>query len=53
MRGRQEAQPRSFLTIDVESRIRGDHPLPDVRKGVDVILLGMSDLLDQVDPNFG
>ena len=53
MRGRQEAQPRSFFLIDLESRIRGDRPLRDVKKSVDVIPLGMSDLLDQVDPNFG
>lgn len=53
MRGRQEAQGRLFFTIDVESRIRGDHPLRDVKKRVDAILLGMSELFDQAYPNFG
>lgn len=47
IRGRQKAQPRLFFTIDVESRIRADHPLRDVKRRVDLILAGMSDLFDQ------
>lgn len=36
----------------MESRIRGDHPLRDVKQHVDAILLGMSDLVDQAYPDF-
>lgn len=53
MRGRQEVQPRLFFTIDVESRIRADHPLRDVKKRVDGILFGISELFDQAYPKFG
>lgn len=53
MRGRQKVQPRLFFTIDVESRIRADHPLRDVKKRVDAILFGMSELFDQAYPKFG
>jgi transposase len=47
MRGRQKAQPHLFFTIDVESRIRADHPLRNVKRRVDLILAGMSDLFTQ------
>jgi transposase len=47
MRGRQEAQPRLFYSIDVESRIRPTHPLRDVKRRVDAILADMSSLFDQ------
>jgi len=44
MRGRQVPQGKLFFTIDVESRIRADHPLRALRCTVDEILGGMSEL---------
>ncbi len=38
MRGRKSDQPLMFFTIDVESRIRRDHPLRDLKRTVDEIL---------------
>lgn len=43
MRGRQDSQPALFYVIDVEARIRADHPLRAVKQGVDRILAGMHD----------
>jgi transposase len=43
MRGREEPQGKLFFTIDVESRIRSDHPLRALRRTVDEILAGLSD----------
>lgn len=42
MRGRQEPQGKLFFTIDVESRIRADHPLRPLKRTVDEILQGLS-----------
>jgi transposase len=43
MRGRQEPQGKLFFTIDVESRIRADHPLRALKRMVDDILRGLSE----------
>ena len=42
MRGRQDAQSGMFYVIDVESRIRDDHPLRPVKRMVDAELRRMS-----------
>ena len=46
MRGRADDQGQLFFTINVESRIRADHPLRSVKATVDRILDGMSTLFD-------
>jgi transposase len=38
MRGRKCDQPQMFFTIDVESRIRRDHPLRSLKRTIDEIL---------------
>jgi transposase len=38
MRGKKSDQPLMFFTIDVESRIRPDHPLRDLKRTIDGIL---------------
>jgi transposase len=38
MRGKKSDQPLMFFTIDVESRIRPDHPLRDLKRSIDGIL---------------
>lgn len=43
MRGYQNEQDQLFFTIDVESRIRPDHPLRPFKKRVDAILKVMTD----------
>lgn len=43
MRGYQNEQDQLFFTIDVESRIRPDHPLRPFKKRVDAILKAMTD----------
>jgi transposase len=43
MRGRRDPQPRLFYAIDVEARIRPDHPLRPIKAAVDRILAGLSD----------
>jgi transposase len=43
MRGRQESSAALFYVIDVESRIRADHPLRALKQAVDRILAGMHD----------
>ena len=45
MRGRKSDQPLMFYTIDVESRIRRDHPLRDLKRAVD-------DILRELGPRF-
>ena len=42
MRGRTEEQPDLFHVFNVEARIRADHPLRDVKRRVDAILMAMS-----------
>lgn len=46
MRGRRDPQPSLFYAIDVEGRIRPDHPLRPVKVAVDRILAGLSDRFD-------
>jgi transposase len=43
MRGRRDDQPKLFFSIDVEKRIRPDHPLRPIKLVVDRILGRMSD----------
>ena len=43
MRGRRDPQPSLFYAIDVEDRIRPDHPLRPIKVAVDRILAGLSD----------
>jgi len=38
MRGRKSDQPQMFFTIDVEARIRRDHPLRSLKRTIDEIL---------------
>lgn len=46
MRGKLPAQPMMFFAIDVESRIRPDHPLRPVKRMVDEELARMSGAFD-------
>jgi transposase len=46
MRGRRDPQPSLFYAIDVEDRIRPDHPLRPIKAAVDRILTGLSDRFD-------
>ena len=43
MRGRADRQPKMFFSIDLEGRIRPDHPLRPLKRVVDRILDGLSD----------
>lgn len=47
MRGRTEEQPDLFHVFNVEARIRADHPLRDVKRRVDSILMAMSPIFAQ------
>lgn len=47
MRGRQDAQSDMFYVIDVESRIRDDHPLRPIKGMVDAELRRMSGLFNR------
>jgi len=47
MRGRADEQPVLFHAFNVEERIRVDHPLRDVKRRVDAILVTMSPLFAQ------
>ena len=42
MRGRVDDQSKMFFSINVEQRIRKDHPLRPIRKTVDRILKALS-----------
>ena len=53
MRGPQDAQARLFFTIDVQSRIRADHPLRDIKLRVDRILAAMTGSFDQAYSGMG
>jgi transposase len=46
MRGRHDLQPALFYAIDVEARIRPDHPLRPIKAAVERILAGLSDRFD-------
>lgn len=47
MRGRKDTQAQFFYVIDVESRIRPNHPLRPLKKQVDAILAAMDELFSQ------
>ena len=53
MRGRADDQGQLFFTINVESRIRSDHPLRSVKKTVDRILKSLSPLFDEAYSSIG
>lgn len=53
MRGRKDSQTQFFYTIDVESRIRPDHPLRALKRSVDGILSGMDALFSQAYSKVG
>lgn len=53
MRGRADDQGQLFFTINVESRIRRDHPLRAVKKTVDRILEQLSPLFDDAYSSMG
>ena len=44
MRGRKNCQPQFFYTIDVEARIRADHPLRRLNQRIDQILASLEEL---------
>src|ERR1700709_252851 len=46
MRGKRDTQPPMFFVIDVESRIRPDHPLRPLKRMIDEELAKMSALFD-------
>src|SRR5262245_65473326 len=46
MRGRHDPQPSLFYAIDVEARVRPDHPLRPIKAAGDRILAGLSDRFD-------
>jgi transposase len=46
MRGHRDPQPSLFYAIDVEARIRPDHPLRSIKVAADRILAGLSDRFD-------
>ena len=46
MRGKRESQPPMFFVIDVEARVRPDHPLRPLKRTIDEELAKMSPLFD-------
>jgi transposase len=46
MRGRKNEQPQMFFVIDVNSRIRRDHPIRALKQSVDAILLELAPQFD-------
>jgi transposase len=53
MRGRENNQNQLFFTIDIESRIRDDHPLRSLKKRVDAILDSMDESFSSAYSKFG
>lgn len=47
MRGRKDSQTQFFYSIDVEARIRRDHPLRALKRKIDEVLAGLDALLSQ------
>lgn len=47
MRGRRDPQPQFFYAIDIESRIRPDHPLRALKRRIDDLLTGMDAIFAQ------
>jgi len=46
MRGKPDPRPSFFYAIDLEDRIRADHPLRPIKAAVDTILSEMGPLFD-------
>lgn len=46
MRGKSDRQGKMFFAIDLEGRVRPDHPLRAIKAAVDRILAGMSDAFE-------
>ena len=53
MRGRKSDQPQLFYTIDVESRIRPNHPLRALKLRIDAILENMDDVFSKAYGRMG
>ena len=53
MRGRKNSQPQLFYSIDLEDRIRDDHPLRPLKKKVDAILETLDPLFSQAYSKMG
>jgi transposase len=53
MRGRADSQLRMFFSINVEERIRKNHPLRPIKKVVDEILCGLSAQFDAAYSKLG
>ena len=53
MRGKQNSQPAMFFAIDLDDRIRADHPLRPIKRTVDTELARLSDLFDAAYANEG
>ena len=53
MRGRKDSQRQFFYSIDVEARIRQDHPLRVLKRRIDSILAGMDALFSQAYSEHG
>ena len=53
MRGRVDDQPMMFFSINVEERIRKDHPLRPIKKTVDRILKLLSDRFEAAYSRLG
>src|SRR4051812_32847979 len=53
MRGRKDSQTQFFYSIDVEARIRPDHPLRVLKRKIDSILAGMDALFSQAYSEHG
>lgn len=53
MRGRKDPQGQFFYSIDVEARIRRDHPLRLLKRKIDSILAGMDALFSQAYSEHG
>ena len=53
MRGRPDDQSQLFFTINVEARIRADHPLRPLKKRIDAILRDMDGIFAQAYKKIG
>lgn len=53
MRGRKNVQPQFFYSIDVEARIRQDHPLRPLKQRIDQILVSMDSLFGSAYSGIG
>jgi transposase len=53
MRGRKCDQPQMFFTIDVEARIREDHPLRNLKRTIDEILRELAPRFDAAYSRLG